>query len=147
MHYSIHHRMHKRFFLESKNHHKIKSSNKIRQKKRRIVIMAEQLFGLVVPGRPLVTTFQVLDSTKAVSVLENPGAVNELTFFLLPSNMNIIPPGYGAILYYSIPPFQNWVLIGSVCNEKPSGIFRTGWSTNEEVRLQQIVQIGVALEP
>jgi hypothetical protein len=112
-----------------------------------VITMAEQLFGLVIPGRPLVTTFQVLDSTKAVSLLDNPGTVNELTFFLLPSNSNIIPPGYGAILYYSIPPFQNWVLIGSVCNEKPSGIFRTSWSTNEEVRLQPLVQIGVALEP
>ena len=106
---------------------------------------AEQLFGVIIPGRPLVTAFQVLDSTKAVSILEQPGLVNELTFFLLPNN--VIPPGYGAILYYSIPPFQNWIIIGSVCNEKPSGIFRTSWSTNEEVRHQPFVQIGVALEP
>lgn len=105
----------------------------------------EQLFGIIVPGRPLVTNFQVIDSTKAVSLVEQPGFVNEITFFLLPNT--VIPPGYGAILYYAVPPFQNWILLGSVTAEKPSGIFRTGWATNEEVRIQPVVQIGVALEP
>lgn len=106
---------------------------------------AEALFGLIIPGRPLITNFQVLDCTKAVSVVEQPCTVSEITFFLLQSN--VIPPGYGAILYYSVPPFVNWILIGSVSNEKPSGIFRTGWATNEEVKYQPCVQIGVALEP
>jgi hypothetical protein len=105
----------------------------------------QQLFGVVIPGRPLITDFQVVDATKAVAVLEQPAAVTELTFFLLPST--VIPPGFGAILYYSVPPFQTWVLIGSVDPCKPSGIFRTNWATNEEVRNCPVVQLGVSLEP
>lgn len=57
-------------------------------------------------------------------MIEAPTLVPELTFFLLPTTP--IPPGYGAVLYYSIPPFETWELIGSVFPEKPSGSFRTG---------------------
>mmetsp|Transcript_6860 Transcript_6860/g.14891 ORF Transcript_6860/g.14891 Transcript_6860/m.14891 type:complete len:203 (+) Transcript_6860:29-637(+) len=103
------------------------------------------LFGVVVPGRPLITEFQALDSTKAATLLENPGGVTEITFFLLPTTP--VPPGFGAILYYSVPPFQNWTILGSVYPAKPSGIFRTKWSTDEEVRGCSVVQLGVSLEP
>lgn len=104
-----------------------------------------QLFGIIIPGRPLIADFQVLDSTKAVTVVEHPHMVSELTFFLLPTTT--IPPGFGAILYYSLPPFQQWTLIGSIDPSKPSGIFRTGWVTNEEVKSSPVVQLGVSLEP
>lgn len=108
--------------------------------------MASQpLFGVVIPGRPLITDFQLLDSTKAIAVIEQPCFVNEITFFLLPSTP--IPSGYGAILYYTVAPFQHWTVIGSVSPSKPSGIFRTGWATNEEVRKHNVVQLGVSLEP
>lgn len=103
------------------------------------------LFGIVIPGRSVITDFQVLDTTKAITVVENPQMVSELTFFLLPTTS--IPPGYGAILYYSLPPFQEWSLIGSVDPMKPSGIFRTGWVTDEAVQSSPAVQLGVSLEP
>jgi hypothetical protein len=105
----------------------------------------QSLFGIVIPGRPLVTEFQLLDSTKAMTMLDNPAGVTEITFFLLPNTP--IPPGFGAMLYYSLPPFQNWELLGSVEPLKPSGIFRTGWSSNEEVSNSPVVQLGVSLEP
>ncbi len=105
----------------------------------------QQLFGLIIPGRPLITEFQLVDSTKAVTVLEQPSTVTELTFFLLPSTT--IPPGFGAILYYSVAPYQNWILIGEVDPSKPSGIFRTNWATDEQVRNCPMVQLGVSLEP
>lgn len=103
------------------------------------------LFGIVIPGRPLITEFQVLDSTKAVTVVDYPTMVSELTFFLLPTTT--IPPGFGAILYYSVHPFTEWSLIGSIDPSKPSGIFRTGWVTNEAVKASPVVQLGVSLEP
>lgn len=105
----------------------------------------QPLFGIIIPGRPLITEFQLIDNTKAMTVIDYPASIAELTFFLLPNTP--IPPGYGAILYYSIPPFQNWVLLGSVDPSKPSGIFRTGWATNEEVKGCPVVQLGVSLEP
>jgi len=57
-----------------------------------------------------------------------------------------LPYGYGAILYYSIPPFHNWEIIGAVHSSKQSGIFRTGWTTKEEMVGCPIVQLGVSIE-
>ena len=103
------------------------------------------LFGVVVPGRHIITDFQLVDNTKAVALIEQPSSIAELTFFLLPTTT--IPEGYGAILYYSVPPFENWLLLGAVYPSKPSGIFRTGWVTNEEVKNMPFVQLGVSIEP
>lgn len=105
----------------------------------------QQLFGVVIPGRPLITDFQLVDSMKAVAPIEQPRFVNEITFFLLPTTP--IPAGFGAILYYSVPPFLTWEIIGSVSPAKPSGIFRTGWATKEDVMNHSMVQLGVCLEP
>ena len=102
---------------------------------------AQTLFGIIIPGRPLITEFQPVDATKAITVVEHPSIINEIAFFLLPTY------GYGAILYYSLPPFQNWILIGSIDLQKPSGIFRTNWSTNEDIKNTVVVQLGVSLEP
>ncbi len=103
------------------------------------------LFGVIIPGRPLISEFQLVDSTKAITLVENPYMVAELTFFMLPTT--VIPSGFGAILYYSLPPFQQWELIGSIDPSKPSGIFRTGWATNDEMRNTPMLQLGVSLEP
>jgi len=103
------------------------------------------LFGVVVPGRPLVTDFHPLDATKAVSILDYPLSVTEITFFLLPTTP--VPPGYGAILYYAVPPCDTWQILGAISPDKPSGTFRTGWSTKESMVGVERVQLGVALEP
>lgn len=105
----------------------------------------QPLFGVVIPGRPLITEFQQIDATKAVTVVDFPSTITEITFFLLPTTA--IPPGYGAILYYAMPPFQQWAVLGSVDPSKPSGTFRTGFATNEEIKNCQCVQLGVSLEP
>ena len=55
------------------------------------------LFGIVVPGRPVVTDFQPISETKAVTLLQNPSLITEVTFFLLQP----CPQGFGAMLYYS----------------------------------------------
>jgi len=105
----------------------------------------QPLFGIVIPGRPVITEFQLLGSTKAITMVDQPSTVSEITFFLLPTTP--IPAGFGAILYYSLPPFQSWELLGSVDPSKPSGVFRTGWSTHDEMKNCNVVQLGVSLEP
>lgn len=103
-----------------------------------------QLFGVVVPGRPVITEFVPLSESKAVTTLPDPQSITELTFFMLPTTP--CPPGFGCILYYSID-LSNWVLVGSVSPEKQSGIFRTGWPTNEQLAGCPAVHLGVSLEP
>ncbi len=46
-----------------------------------------------------------------------PAAVSELTFFLLPGVQ--LPPGAGVALYYALPPFTEWTVIGAVTADKP----------------------------
>ena len=106
--------------------------------------MAQPLFGVVVPGRPVITEFQPLNETKAVAVLADPCSITEITFFLLPTSP--VPPGGGAILYYSVD-LVHWEVVGSISPEKPSGIFRTGWPTKEDLQGCPAVHIGVSLEP
>ena len=65
--------------------------------------MAVAEVGLVVPGRPMEYNFQVLSEDKAVCALQYPASIHEITFFLLPSSP-ALPPGHGAVVYYSSPP-------------------------------------------
>lgn len=101
-------------------------------------------FGVVVPGRPVITEFQPVSNSKAVAALDFPNLITEITFFLLPTSP--VPQGYGAVLYYSVDQ-AHWELLGAISPEKPSGIFRTGWPTNEEVCKYPGVYLGVSLEP
>lgn len=103
------------------------------------------MFGVVVPGRPVITEFTPINESKAVTMLQHPTLITEITFFLL--SATAIPPGYGAILYYSIHPFEHWQILGSISPHIPSGTFRTGWSTKEEFQGVTSIQLGVALEP
>jgi hypothetical protein len=50
-------------------------------------------------------------------------------------------------LYFSVPPFDNWQLLGAIAPNKPSGVFRTGWPTNEAMYGCEAVQLGVSIEP
>jgi hypothetical protein len=77
---------------------------------------SSSLFGVVIPGRPVITEFQVIDEKKCITFIESPSTVTDITFFLLPPGC--IPPGYGAILYYAVPPFTNWVLLGCIAQDK-----------------------------
>ena len=106
----------------------------------------QSLFGLVVAGRNVTTDWFPTSETRCISELSEPTLTNEITFFLLPQVS--IPPGHGAVLYFSkAPMFDQWEMIGAVTPEKPSGIFRTGWSTKEDMVGCPMVQLGVSLEP
>lgn len=109
--------------------------------------LLSSFFGVVIPGRPVLMDFQMIDTSKAITIIANPSTVPELSFFILPNQISCIPYGYGAILYYSISPFQHWSIIGCITPDKPSGTFRTGWTTNEEIIQSPMIQLGVSIEP
>lgn len=101
-------------------------------------------FGVIAPGRPVITEFRAITETKCVVEFFDPTAVAELTFFM--HSYAPIPPGFGAVLYYAVPPFENWVIIGATSPLKPSGIFRTNWATKEDMIGCPMVQLGVSIE-
>lgn len=101
------------------------------------------LFGCIAPGRPLFSDFVPAssDGTKFVATLPVPPCtVTELTFFLFPMALCSLPPGHGVVLYYSVTPSNwtgpaNWVVLGAVGADKPSGVFRTGTAEYAELYL------------
>eukprot|EP00904_Undaria_pinnatifida_P000953 jgi/Undpi1/10859/HiC_scaffold_3.g01385.m1 len=106
-------------------------------------------FGVIAPGRPVIAEFRAIDPSKCVTEILNPREVDEIVFFLLPSSP--VPPGHAAVLYFSVPSsstgaFEQWEVLGAVAAAKPSGVFRTGWSTNDQMRSCGVVQLGVSIE-
>jgi Protein of unknown function (DUF775) len=61
---------------------------------------------------------RVIDATKAVAEIMYPQQIAEIVFFLLPTSP--LPPGSGAVLYYSAPPFANWELLGCIVSNTNS---------------------------
>lgn len=134
-----------------------------------------QVLGVLIPGGVVRTDFIPSDHTGTKFTLALTGisgsdisAVSELVFFLLPGVL--LPPDHGALLYWQIvstsasnsmssTPFSTGLittefeLVGAVANHKPSGVFRTGWATNETISaaLQSpsnvTINLGVSIEP
>ncbi|CAM9796497.1 unnamed protein product [Ectocarpus sp. 6 AP-2014] len=106
-------------------------------------------FGIIVPGRPVIPEFRAIDSSKCVTEIVTPREVDELVFFLLPTSP--VPPGQTAVLYFSVPTattgaFEHWEVLGALAANKPSGVFRTGWPTNEQMQSCGVVQLGISIE-
>ena len=108
-------------------------------------------FVLVVPGRHLVDELEVIDSTSCGIDVEYPQTISEVVLSLLPNSP--VPEGYGAVLYYSIPPYDenntldNFQVLGAVTWEKPSGIFRTAFNTLENIGSLANVRFIINVEP
>ena len=79
-------------------------------------------FGLVIPGRPILVNFEMVDPTKCAATIERPGDVAEICFFLTPSGAQL-PPDKCAVLYLSLDGAA-WTLLGTLSLAKPSGLFR-----------------------
>ena len=75
-------------------------------------------FGVVAPGRPVVSNFVMVDSAKCTALVERPADICELCFFLLPRCA--LPPATCAVLYFSADDGA-WTVLGSLSAEKPSG--------------------------
>ena len=103
------------------------------------------LFGLCIPGRDVLTNFIQVDDNMVTLMIEAPKYVAELSFFLLPGC--VLPDDQGALLYYSVgPAFAEWQVLGAIANGRSSGIFRTGWPTNDSIDEASIITLGVRLE-
>ncbi|KAK8809838.1 hypothetical protein WA158_000781 [Blastocystis sp. Blastoise] len=99
-------------------------------------------FGLIVPGLPLITSFQQADERKFITQLPSPSNILELGFFM---NPNCQLPNYCVVLYYSFPPFQDWEVLATVTPNCPTAIFRTGWKA-KNINNVELVQVGVSFE-
>ncbi|KAL3768058.1 hypothetical protein ACHAW5_001445 [Stephanodiscus triporus] len=137
---------------------------------------SSQVLGVLIPGGVVRTDFMPSDPSGTKFTLALTGisgtdisAVSELVFFLLPGVP--LPPDHGALLYWQIvstpasnsmssTPFSSGMLttefelVGAIANHKPSGVFRTGWATNEAIGAaikhpssNVTINLGVSIEP
>lgn len=127
---------------------------------------SSQLLGFMIPGGPVRTDFVASDPTgsKLTLSLSCPGdlpapltSVSDVVCFLLPGAP--LPTQHGVLLYWQAAAATNvptaettgFELLGAVTPERPSGVFRTGWSQNEQIlKLSQgliTVTLGVSIEP
>jgi len=130
-----------------------------------------QIFGLIVPGRNILTDFVPTDHTgtkftmtlnfPCTSNEDSPFSVTDLVFFLLP-NIHL-PENRGASLYWSAAVSgssnaSGFELLGALTPSKPSAVYRTGWASHEALlSLSQsfspsspygiTITLGVSIEP
>mmetsp|Transcript_305 Transcript_305/g.607 ORF Transcript_305/g.607 Transcript_305/m.607 type:complete len:215 (+) Transcript_305:26-670(+) len=135
-----------------------------------------QVLGVLIPGGVVRTDFVPSDPSGRKFTLALTGitgrdisTVSELVFFLLPGVS--LPQDHGAMLFWQIvstpssntmtsTPFTSgattteFELVGAIANHKPSGVFRTGWATNETLSSAMnsatstiTINLGVSIEP
>jgi hypothetical protein len=138
-----------------------------------------QVLGILIPGGIVRTDFAPSDPSGTKFTLALTGiigkeisAVSEIVFFLLPGIP--LPPDHGALLFWQVvstpapntmssTPFSvgakttttDFELVGAITNHKPSGVFRTGWATNETLSAAInapttstiTINLGVSIEP
>ena len=122
---------------------------------------SSQLLGVIIPGRPLLTDFVPMDAsgTKFAMTLTGPGqlpspltSVNELVCFVTPQ---ALPPNHGLLVYWQLSYRQEqsgFELLGSLTRDRPSEIFRTGWSEHDQFLAigpnePVTITIGISIEP
>ena len=105
----------------------------------------QPMFGVIVPGRPMITEFNRVHGGSRFAVgIENPADVSEVVFCLL--NPTTFPPSHGICLYSNTAKTDEWRLIGVLSRDSPSGIFRTGWGSVKGIRYAKSMTLGVSVE-
>ena len=83
-------------------------------------------FGVVAPGRPVVSNFVMVDSAKCTALVERPADIGELCFFLLPRCQ--LPPATCAVLapekYYA---FRVLVPVMGLVLARRDALVLLGW--------------------
>jgi len=106
---------------------------------------AEPLLSVIVPGRAMMTSWQIMEPTRATlaETITNANEVPDVMVALLPDRA-ILAVDQAAIIYWTHDGV-NWSLLGAVAQQKPSAMLRTGWGTALEPGA--VVQLAVSIEP
>jgi len=107
---------------------------------------AEGTFGIVVAGRPVNLDIRQADENKFLAEIPLPSeGSGEIVVFLLPDAPEL-PNDQGIVIYWSIPPFEDWRLLGTLTNNNPSAVFRTDWPSDPEIQNVPFIQLGISIE-
>lgn len=126
-------------------------------------------FGLLVPGGPVRTDFVPVDANKLALTLTCPGDVpaplQSVTELVLFSTTLALPMDQGVLCYWQVASTRSaettgFAVLGSISAARPSAVFSTRWSENEQLidflarnggennsGGQFTITIGLSLEP
>ena len=131
--------------------------------------LPQPLFGLIIPGKPVLTDFAPVDATKFSltvqcdgTIIPTPSLIREIVFFL--TNPAALPPNHGMVIYWQITASNanmapsttstGFELLGAVTAEQPSAVLATGWSENVQIAEMSsgpapttAITFGLSLEP
>jgi len=84
------------------------------------------MFGLLVSGQLPQTNFQRVSENQFTIQIPDVNHVNHLVVYM--TGTMPFPEGYGAAVYlnYQIGGESKWIVLGKICNTKPSAIFKIG---------------------
>uniref|UniRef100_A0A6G1S5Q6 Protein OPI10 n=1 Tax=Aceria tosichella TaxID=561515 RepID=A0A6G1S5Q6_9ACAR len=85
--------------------------------------MSAQTFGIVIPGRPVDTSFQQVDANKFLITIQEAETINHLVIFLT----GMLPPDTVGCIFFSLPDpnaSPTWHYLGYLTNQKPSAIYK-----------------------
>jgi hypothetical protein len=80
------------------------------------------LFGVLISGRPLLTTSQIISPTQLAYQIPTSPSFSHIVVFLLPGAS--LPENTAAAVYAQLPGSEAFTLLGAIGNAKPSAIFR-----------------------
>ncbi len=120
------------------------------------------MFGLLLSGRLVDTSFRAIDDSHVVIDIERVDSAHHIVVFL--TGERPFPDGMGGAVYFSWPQQTQtaWQFLGHLTNTKPSAIFKIVQpkqylvDSNQqcdlvarfgEHRLQQHAQLGISMEP
>jgi hypothetical protein len=76
--------------------------------------------GMVVPGRPIVTEFIAIESSRMVVDVPAPASVASLSFFFLPGALgSSVGEDKGISIHWAAPPFDSFQLLGTLAPDRP----------------------------
>ena len=79
------------------------------------------MFACLVSGELVQTECLQVSETQFVFNIEKATAIRNLAVFMTGSEP--FAEGFGAIVHFSWPPYDNWQVLGYLTNAKPSAIF------------------------
>jgi len=82
------------------------------------------MFGLLIPGRPMMGEFRQVSPQKVVIDVVAPAFVREFCVTILNP---ALPVDHGVAVYYALAPFQEWSYVGQLSLNEPTNIFRAPW--------------------
>jgi len=103
-------------------------------------------FVVTIPGKAMITSCIKISNDKYLFNLNiYPITIKSLCISIL--NLNNLPNNMGFVIFYSLPPYNNWEYLGCIHNEYPSIIINSPeWLLFKNISQCQSIRIGIEIK-